>query len=165
MFSGFHRGITLLFCLVVFCGSLSAQTQKTITLRMLNARTGKLISTTHFLVRINHQRDFIANSVELNEDGTAKLSLPAYATEITVQATYDSATETYVNCDSTAVQGNRIDRWYVISEILSTGVVAPNSCLKPADAAKLKPATAKPGEFVFFVRPQSKREQLQDFSQ
>jgi len=156
--------MVLLFCMAIFCGSLCAQTQKTITLRMLYARSGKLIATTHFLVRFNHQKAFIANTVELNEDGTGKLSLPANAKEITVQATYDSATETFVNCDSAATKGYLIDRWYTLSEILASGVVAPNGCLKPSDAAKLKPTTAKPGEFVFFVRPRNKHELSQDDS-
>lgn len=163
MLSRTHRGMILLFCMAVFCGTLSAQTQKTITLRMLYARSGKLIATTHFLVRINHEKASHGNWVELNEDGTGKLSLPANATEITVQATYDSATETFVNCDSAATKGYMMDRWYAVSEIVATGVVAPNGCLKPSDAAKLK-ITAKPGEFVFFVRPRNKRELSQDDS-
>jgi hypothetical protein len=147
--------------MAIFYGSLYAQTQKTVTLRMHYAKSGKLISTTHFLVRINHEKEIHGNWVDLNEDGTGKLSLPAGATDLTVQATYDSAMETFVNCDSAATKGYVMDRWYAVSEILATGVVAPNGCLKPQDAKKLK-FVAKPGEFVFFVRPRSKRELSQD---
>ncbi len=164
MLSVTHRGITILFCMAILCGSLCAQTQKTITLRMLNAKTGKLIATTHFLVRVNHEKEIHGNWVELNEDGTGKLTLPDNATELTVQATYAAATETYVNCDSAATKGYVMDRWYKVSAILDTGIVAPNDCLKPSDAAKLK-LVAKPGEFVFFVRPLTKKEAAQEFSQ
>src|ERR1700722_11542052 len=54
----------------------AAAVKNTITLRMIESRTGKLISTTDFLVQINHQQDLHANWVELNEDKTGKLTLP-----------------------------------------------------------------------------------------
>ena len=74
-----HRVLLLLLCMAAFCascGSLLAQTQKTITLRMMDGKTGKLIATSDFLVRIDHQQTVHANWVTMNEDGTGKLTLP-----------------------------------------------------------------------------------------
>jgi hypothetical protein len=161
-----HRVLTLLLllCIAAFCGSLRAQTEKTITLRMLDSKTEKLIPTSHFLVRVNHDKTIHADWVELNENGTGKLTLPKGATLLSIQATYDSAMEIYVNCDAATGSAKLTDRWYAVSEILSLGIAVPNSCVKPKDAAKAKPV-AKPGEFVFFVREHSRREQTQeDFS-
>jgi hypothetical protein len=69
--------------------------------------------------------------------------------------------QTYVNCDSTLENTVRVGRWYSISEVLASGVVAPNGCGKPKDAAKIKPA-AKPGEFVFLVRRMSTSERWRE---
>jgi hypothetical protein len=158
-----YRNLALLFCMAVFCGSLLAQTGKTITLRMMDGKTGKLIETSHFMVRVDHQETVHADWVVQNENGTGKLTLPKGASLLLIQATYDSATQIYVNCDATSQKEDPIGHWYSIAEILASGVVAPNGCVRPKEAAKLKPA-AKPGEFVFFVRTRNWREQAQDFS-
>jgi hypothetical protein len=147
--------------MAAFGGLLCAQTGKTITLRMLDGKTGKLITTTTFLVRVDHEPAVHADWVAPNEDGTGKLTVPKSASLLSIRGTYDSSMVIYVNCDSAGEKMNRIDRWYSIAEILNLGVAAPNSCVKPAEAAKLKPA-AKPGEFVFFVRKQNWREQMQE---
>ncbi len=161
MFRLTHRVLNLLVCMAAFGGLLCAQTGKTITLRMLDGKTGKLITTTTFLVRVDHEPAVHADWVAPNEDGTGKLTVPKSASLLSIRGTYDSSMVIYVNCDSAGEKMNRIDRWYSIAEILNLGVAAPNSCVKPAEAAKLKPA-AKPGEFVFFVRKQNWREQMQE---
>ena len=147
--------------MAAFGGLLCAQTGKTITVRMLDGNTGKLITTSTFIVRVDHETTAHADWVAPNEDGTSKLSVPRSASLLSIQGTYDTSMTIYVNCDSASEKTNPIDRWYSIAEILSLGVAAPNSCVKPAEAAKLKPA-AKPGEFVFFVRKQNWREQMRE---
>lgn len=150
------------------CTRLSAQAAKTITVRMLDSRSGKLISTSDFLVQINHQKEQHANWVTVNEDGTGKLALPPEATEISVHGMYDSSMSIYVNCDSEKGKGileNQgllqttvlPDHWYSIADILASGIVADNGCLKKKEADKQK-VEAKPGEFVFFVRKRNWRE-------
>ena len=150
-----------MFCLAAFCGCLCAQTGKTITVRMLNGKTGKLIATSNFLVRIDHEQTVHADWVVQNEDGTGKLTLPGSAAALSIKATYDGAMYVYVNCDAATGKGNPTDRWYGVSEILTSGVVAANGCVKPKDAAKLK-FVAKPGEFVFFVRKLNPLEQIEE---
>ena len=149
--------LTLLLCAAALCGSLSAQTEKTITIRMLDSRTGHLIATSDFLVRINHEETVHPNWVRQNEDGTGKLTVPQNATVLSAQAKYSIGFDIYVNCDSTKDKEIQVARWYAVSDILTSGVVAPNGCSKQT-------ALAKPGEFVFFVRKQNWREQAQDFS-
>lgn len=157
-----HRGLTLLFCVAALCGCLLAQSEtKTITIRMLDGKTGKPIEATGFLVRVDHEQTVHADWVKQSEDGTSKLTLPTSATLVSIRGTYDSSTEIFVNCDSASEKKNPVDRWYAISEIVSSGVVAPNSCRKLSEAAKLKSAV-KPGEFVFMVRYVTAREQLRE---
>jgi len=161
MVRGTHRGIALLFCMAVCCGCLGAQAQSAITIRMLEARTGKLIETSNYLVRVNHEQTAHANWVVQNEDGTGKLTLPGGVSTLSITATYESAMYVYVNCDSASEKGNPGEHWYDVSEILTAGLVAPNGCRKPRDAAKRRPI-AKPGEFVFFVRKLNSFEQVME---
>lgn len=161
--------MALLFCLAAFCGCLGAQTgkaaaiqkEKTITIRILDSKTGKPVEPTNYLVRVDHEQTIHANWVAQNEDGTGTLTVPNEALVFSLQATYDSATNIYVNCDSVIAKTNSAEHWYSVSEILTSGVVASNGCRKPKDAAKLR-FVAQPGEFVFFVRELSAREQLRD---
>jgi hypothetical protein len=143
--------------MTAFYGPLRAQTVKPITIKMLDGRTGKLVATTGFMVRVNHEETVHANWVAQNEDGTGKLTLPPEAAVFTIQGTYDSSMEVYVNCDSASGKANAIDHWYTVSDILTVGVVAPNGCGRPK-------AAAKPGEFVFYVRRQNWREQMKELS-
>jgi hypothetical protein len=156
-----RRMLNLLLCMTACCGSLCAQTEKTITLRMLDGRTHKLVAASGFLVRVDHEKTVHANWVVQNEDGTGKLTIPNDASVLSVQGTYDHSMQTYINCDSAADKANPIDRWYAVSEIMATGVAAPNDCEKPKEAFKFKVAV-KPGEFVFFVRKLSWQEQMRE---
>ena len=81
----------------------------------------------------------------MNDDGTVIVTLPSDAREIAVKATYDLSIETYINCDVAKETDKERDIWYPISQILQSGLVAPNECSQTH-------YTAKPGEFVFFVR-------------
>jgi hypothetical protein len=160
------RALQLLLCMAAFCGALCAQTGKTITLRMIDGKSGRLIATTNFLVRIDHLETVHANWVTMNEDGTGKLALPGDASLLSIHASYDNAISTYVNCDSNkdskaSTQGYVSDRWYSVSDILTKGIVAPNDCIGKKVPEKLQ-LFAKPGEFVFFVRQMTKREEYQD---
>jgi adhesin HecA-like repeat protein len=155
-----------MLCIVILCGSLYAQTDKTITVRMIDSRTGKLIATSDFQVRVNHDQTIHGNWVVKNDDGTGKLTVPADTTVLSVQATYDSATMVYVNCDTNKDLGSSdhaagTDHWYPVAAILASGVVAPNGCAGKKIPEKLQ-VIAKPGEFVFFVRKRNAREEFQD---
>lgn len=160
------RVLQPLLCMAAFCGVLYAQAPKTITLRMIDGKSGRLIATTDFIVRIDHQETIHANWVTLNDDGTGKLTLPADASQLSIRASYDSSTSLFVNCDSNndtkgLNPGPVIDRWYSVSDILARGIVAPNDCIGKKVPEKLQ-LFAKPGEFVFFVRRMNAREEYRD---
>ena len=160
-----HRVFLIVLCVAAFCLSIGAQTEKTITVRMVDNRTGRLIATSNYLVRINHQDAEHGDWVKKNEDGTGRLLLPAEAILLSIHATYDDATMIYVNCDADKDRGSSDhaaapDHWYPLADILTTGVVAPNQCVGKKVPEKLQ-VVAKPGEFVFFVRPQNSREQFE----
>ena len=159
----------LVLCLIVlFLGSMTvfggysqfgyaqAPATKTVTIRMIDARTGQMIPTSDFLVRIDHQEELHGNWAKQNEDGSGKLTLPADAQILTVESKYDSSTTLYVNCDSVRDKPEPVPHWYNISEIRASGVAAPNEFSKHT-------TVAKPGEFVFFVRQRNWKEQYKDF--
>jgi len=138
---------------------------KVITLRMIDGRTGKPIATSDFIVRINHEKTPHNNWVEENEDGTGKVTLPANAETISIHATYDGTTQTYVNCDSSAARTSAqqpapLAHWYTVAGILSSGVVAQNNCIGKKVPDKLQ-VVAEPGQFVFFVRKLNPKEQFE----
>lgn len=145
----------LILCAAFLIPAVHAQTARTITIRMLDSKTARPIVPTNFLVRINHQQAIHANWVTQNENRTATVTLPADATVISIQATYDSAMQIFVNCDSMQDKQNPQAQWYPISTILASGVVAPNTCSKMIE-------TAKPGEFIFFVRRANFHERTQE---
>jgi hypothetical protein len=154
------RSLLLLLCSAALCGSLSGQT-KTITIRMLDGKTGKLIVASNYLVRIDHDQTVHADWVAQNEDNSGKLTLPRTAALLSIQGTYDSAEQVYVNCDAAGEKNKTSAHWYEITAILATGVAALNGCVKPREAEKLKIA-AKPGEFIFYVRKRNMFEQAKD---
>ncbi len=163
MVSPARRAFLFFVCMAAFCGVLSAQANRTITIRMVNTRTGLLIPTSNFLVRINHQQEVHGDWVKQNEDGTGTLTLPANTEVFSIHATYNNALDTYVNCDADKDRGSADhapspDRWYSPAAILTSGVVAPNNCIGKKVPEKLQ-LIATPGEFVFFVRQLSSREQ------
>jgi len=149
-----------MLCAAALCAAFLAQTEhaqtgRTITIRILDSKTAHPVAVTNFLVRVNHQPAIHANWVTLNENRSAKLTVPADATVVSIQATYDSAMQIFVNCDSAQEKQNPQSQWYSVSTILTSGVVAPNGCSKMKE-------TPQPGEFVFFVRKQNFRERTQD---
>jgi hypothetical protein len=144
------------------CISLHAQAQRTITIRMIDVRTGHPIETTDFLVQVNHEKTEHANWVEQKEsDGPIQITVPPDATEIQIRGKYDNSMSIYVNCDTelerkTARGADIPDHWYPLADILAKGLVAPDGC-KSKETGK-QDYIAKPGEFVFFVRKHNWKE-------
>jgi hypothetical protein len=143
-----------------------AQGDKTIVIRMLDSKTGNLIATSDFLVQVDHQAEQHANWVRENQDGAGEMTVPGDATLILIHAKYDAGINLYVNCDAEQDRGSadrdeKLHHWYTISEILATGVVAPNGCGSAKQAMRFK-VTARPGEFVFFVRKRNWKEEATD---
>jgi hypothetical protein len=160
------RFLLLPVCFAALAAGAQSPAPKTITIRMLDSKTGTLIATSNFLVRVNHREEEHGDWARQAEDGAGKLMLPANANDLAVHATYESATLTYVNCDSdkdraSAEHAASLDRWYSVEQILASGVVAPNNCAGKKIPEKLQ-VVAEPGEFVFFVRPMNPRERFRE---
>jgi len=146
------RAFVALLCSAVLCAGLHAQSENTIHIRLLDGKTGLPAKAHNYLVRIDHHDTAHNEWVHMNDDGTVVVTLPFDAREIAVKATYDLSIETYINCDAAKETDKERDIWYPISQILQSGLVAPNECSQTH-------YTAKPGEFVFFVRKRTWREQ------
>lgn len=149
------RALLKLAFVTAFCVSLHAQTTHTISIRLLDGKTGLPVKASNFLVRID-RHDTVHNEwVKIDDDGSVIVTLPAGAGEISVKATYDMGMTTYINCDAAKETDKERNIWYPIPVILKTGAVAPNECGKTDFAAK-------PGEFVFFVRKRDWRDHPED---
>jgi hypothetical protein len=160
------RVLFLMLLTGLLCCTLDAQAPQKITVRMLDSKTGLLIASSNFLVRVDHNQEAHGDWIVKNEDGTGSLSVPSGAQLISIHATYESATYTYANCDvdkdrASSSHAARIERWYPVSAIQTAGLVAPNDCGGKKVPEKLQ-VIAKPGEFVFFVRPETSIEKLRD---
>ncbi len=151
----------LLFLISIVSPVVSAQAPQTITVRILDSRTGQRITPTGFLVRVDHQSAAHNEWVRQNEDGTTQLTLPTQASVFLLHVTYDSSTETYVNCDTEKRYQTPGPRWYSISEIAAKGLVTLNGCINQAREDKLR-TTANPREFVLYVRKQNWKEESQN---
>jgi hypothetical protein len=147
---------------VALSGSLCAQTAKTITIRMMDSKTGHLLKATNYQVRIDHEKAVHVDWASPNEDGTAELKLPPAAALLSLHGTFDSAMQVYVNCDTVKDKDLPTEHWYEVPTILTYGLVAPSGCGNSSLVKKQK-EKLKPGEFVFFVRKSNWREQLQDY--
>jgi hypothetical protein len=143
-----------LLVIALVASILFAQAVPTITIRILDGKSGEPIKPTNLLIRVNHVEEPDNEGLKLNDDYTATAVLPPGATLLSVQGAYDSSTQVYVNCDTdTGKEGGEL-KWYSIADILKTGIVTTNLCYKGRYQHKLN-ISPVPGEFVFFVRTNS----------
>jgi hypothetical protein len=136
---------------LALCANLPAQTAKTIRLRLLDGRTGHIITDAGILVGANHDTTPHGDWVKSNEDGTSTITFPESASVLQVHATYEDATQYYVNCDGPPVLDAPAELWYSVSDVMTKGLVAADGCVKPKELEKFE-ISAKPGELVIFVR-------------
>ena len=164
--------LTLLACVAALGLPLGAQTPPatpapaaaapattapaTISIRMYDARTGHQVTPSNFLVRLDHQEDIHNESLHIDDDGAGQVTVPAGASFLSVEGTFDNSTEIYINCDTGMEKDDHRRHWYSIADILSTGVIAPNECFKGKYERPRLPV--KPGEFIFYVRQRNWRD-------
>jgi hypothetical protein len=150
----FSRLACILAALILACCSrLQAQDTKTITVQLRDGRTGMTITPSNLLLRIDHQDTLHNEWVKINDDGTMTVTVPDDAKELSIQATYEEGMDTYINCDVAKQSDKERHVWYPIDLIIKSGAVAPNECSKTE-------YTAKPGQFVLFVRKRSALDRL-----
>ena len=147
--------------LVAASASALAQTDKTISLRILDGRTGDKITPDNIKVRFKNQGKIETSWVKQDDEGNAEVKIPSGATSISLRATYDDSMAYYVNCDVAKQKDTTGESWYPIGDILSAGLKIPNDCVKPKDADKVN-VDVKPGEFVLFVRKKKWTEDAQE---
>jgi hypothetical protein len=146
----FVRRASLILALAAgLAGPIAAQSGPTIAIRVYNYKTGKQIVPSNFVINLDHSDEVQNQSLKIDEDGVGRVVVPANASVISIQATYDDSTLFYSGCDADK-NASAKRRWYSVAEIMKTGVVAPNKCDKGKYEGKVH-VTVAPGEFVFFV--------------
>jgi len=141
-------GSLLFVWLFALSGALHAQETKTITLKVFHGRTVHPVMPTGFQVRADHLKAIHNDWVKQNDDGTAELTIPSDAHEISIHLAYDASMEVYINCAQKNTFG---DVWYLVPQIMSEGMVMANGCGHSKVNDKYK-TTALPGELILFVR-------------
>jgi hypothetical protein len=142
-------------CMAALCTLARAQTGNIIHIRLLDGKTGAPVDASNFLVKVDHHETVHNEWVHIGDDGSVTVTVPGDAKEISLKATYDEGMDTYINCDAAKQKNKERDIWYPISVIMQAGAVAPNECSKTE-------YTAKPGEFIFFVRKRDWRDSMSD---
>jgi hypothetical protein len=132
-----------------------------IAIRMFDARTAQPIVPNNLLVRVDHQDDIRNETLHIDDLGVGTVTLPAGATVLSVQGTYNDGMEIFINCDAGMEKNLNALHWYSVATVVSTGVIAPNECYKGKYERNPR-VPLKPGEFDFFVRKISVRDQLLD---
>ncbi len=115
------RALAKIACVTAFCVSLHAQTVNTISIRLLDGKTGLPVKASNFLVKVDHHDTEHNEWVRMNDDGTVMVTVPADAKELSVKATYNESMDTYINCDAAKENDRERDIWYPISDILKSG--------------------------------------------
>jgi hypothetical protein len=116
--------------------------QPSIIIRMLDSRTGTPILNEELRVYVDHASRTNSFYIKPNKLGESEFDLEVQNTAIAVHD--ETPPWGRINCDSNKDRTYQ-QHWYSVADILKTGVVAPNRCNQ-------RKATAKPGEFIFFVR-------------
>jgi hypothetical protein len=136
---------------------LEAQSQKTITIVMLDAKTGRQLVPYNYIVRLDHLDTIHNEALQIGSDGTGKVTVPANSSYLSVQGTYEHGIEIYINCDAGMERDTSTLHWYPIDDIVNSGLTTHNECYK-GKYAKATTTPAIPGEFIFFVREISWRD-------
>ena len=154
------RRVCFLLLWIMMSAALHAHEgqNQTIAIQMVNSKTGQTITSSEIEVSIRaatisaEKPGITPLYVRPSEDGIGTASFPPEASIISAHSHYSKAYWSYVNCD--AVKDRR-EHWYPLKEILASGIVASNGCSK-------RKAVAKPGEFIFFVRPMTFGEKMKE---
>jgi hypothetical protein len=156
-----RRPCCVLLWMATVAGGLSAQTGKTIMIKLRDGKTGESVTPSNLQVRFDHQTEADGKWVDQEKDGTTEVRIPDGAKVLAVRATYLNALEYYVNCDVAKQKNTDQETWYPVSDILGDGISAPNDCVNSKIAQKVK-VDAKPGELVIYVRKRNWKEQSQE---
>ena len=141
---------------------LHAQADKTITVLMLDGKTGQPIIPSNLLVRIDHLNAVHSDGLKLTDDGLGLVTVPAGASFLSIQGAYESSMQIYVNCDASMQKDTSTLHWYSIADILTSGVSMPNECYK-GKYAEATHKENKPGVFIVYVRKNNWHEVPADY--
>ncbi|MFZ0301739.1 MAG: hypothetical protein WAL75_03600 [Terracidiphilus sp.] len=154
-------GAVLLASALLLPHLAAAQAAPTITIRILDGKTGQPINPTNLIIRVDRKDEPNNEGLKLNGADPATALLPQNATVLSVQGSYSDSMEVYINCDVDAGKDSTALKWYSIADILKTGMVTPDLCFKGKFHNKFN-IVPKPGEFVFFVRTHNWHDVLVD---
>ena len=141
---------------------IHGQADKTITVLVLDGKTGRPIIPSNLLVRIDHLNAIHNEWLKLTDDGLGIVTVPASASFLSIQGAYESSMEIYVNCDASMEKDTSTLHWYSIADILTSGVSMPNECYK-GKYAEATHKENKPGVFIVYVRKNNWHEVPADF--
>ena len=142
--------------IAVLCCAVSAQTERTIVIRLLDSQTGQAIvpvaGDNGISVTVNEDTASPRLTARVNKDGVWELRVGLEVEKVQIDTPAGPEGWGYVFCDCSKFHPATIPS-YSVAEILKTGVEAANKCSK-------RFAQAHPGEIIFFVRRPNWHEKL-----
>ncbi len=146
----------ILIGMAAVCCSLSAQTERTIIIRLLDSHTGQAIAPVAgdngISVTVNEEAASPRLTARVNKDGVWELKVGPEIEKVQIDTPAGPEGWGYVFCDCSKFHPATIPS-YSVAAILKTGVEAANKCSK-------RFAQAHPGEIIFFVQRPNWHEKL-----
>ncbi len=143
----FLRTFALVFALFTY--SFGQTSEKSVTVRLLDSRSGKPMVADVVEIWIDNDRSHVI-STHTGPDGIASAAVPSKTSEISVYAQQDGW---YLyRCDLTKGTSKPAPV-YLLDQITKNGIAAANRCSR-------RTAPTQPGEITLFVRPQSLWEKM-----
>lgn len=143
----------LAFLMAFSANSLRPQPATTITIRVMDSKTGlpvkqgdlhfTLWATKEYPETISYSPDRMLWGVQTGV-GLGEVTIPGGLNYIRAWVSFGSTNWGMVSCDVTKGNPHPMPI-YSVAQILETGILAPNLCSQ-------RTTSAKPGEFVLFVR-------------
>jgi hypothetical protein len=131
-----------LFVMLLIVGSIAMPlSAQSITVRLLDGKTGKPIADKNITVRWDSDRTIGGTVVRIGKDGTGHVDVPRNATGFLLMEGPKGGSESnrlaYSDCNV------RVGPYNSVSDVLSHGVVPGNTCSKKA-------VISEPGVIVFW---------------
>ena len=101
VYDGFTRRLMFMFWTMVLYGPLHAQTDRVISIRMLDSKTGQVITKSEFMVWVDHQLGPGVRWIRQERDGIGEMTLsPTFNAKVMMVASGESVSTWTDECDT-----------------------------------------------------------------
>ena len=125
------RALASLAVMTAFCVALNAQAVQTISIRLLDGKTGLPVKASNFLVRVDHNDTVHQRLGQDQRRWHRSRHSPRRRQRDLRQGHLRMGMDTYVDCDAAKESDKERNIWYPVSTILAPGSSRPTSAARP----------------------------------